>query len=289
MDKRISGTTKTLALIGSPVGHSGSPAMYNYCFERLGIDNVYVAFDVNLDTLDTAMKGIKAMNFKGINITMPCKSAVLQYFDEVSPAAKLMGACNVAVNEDGKWIGHNTDGMGFVENLKNHGIEVEGKKLVILGAGGAGTAIQVQCALSGAKEISVFNIKDPFFEKAQARAAEIEKHAEGCHVSVYDLLDETCLHDKIEACDILVNSTRVGMHPEEDKSPITDTSVFRRGLVVCDTVYNPAVTRLLREAAHAGCTVVGGKGMLLYQGVAAFKLFTGEDMPVEEVRERFFC
>ncbi|MEG2368126.1 MAG: shikimate dehydrogenase, partial [Oscillospiraceae bacterium] len=162
MEKRISGTTKVMALIGSPVGHSGSPAMYNYCFQKDGYDGAYVAFDVTLDTLKDAMAGIKALNLQGINITMPCKSAVIEYLDEISPAAKLIGACNVAVNKDGRWQGHNTDGIGFVENLKAHGVDVAGKNLCVIGAGGAGTAIIVQCALSGAKSISVFNLKDPF-------------------------------------------------------------------------------------------------------------------------------
>ncbi|MEG0035259.1 MAG: shikimate dehydrogenase [Oscillospiraceae bacterium] len=288
MEKRISGTTKVMALIGSPVGHSGSPAMYNYCFQKDGYDGAYVAFEVTLDTLKDAMTGIKALNLQGINITMPCKSAVIEYLDEISPAAKLIGACNVAVNKGGRWQGHNTDGIGFVENLKAHGVDVTGKNLCVIGAGGAGTAIIVQCALSGAKSISVFNLKDPFFERAEHMAQNVSSQIPSCAVAVYDLADEKTLLEKIAESDILVNASRAGMHPNDDETPIKNTAAFRSGLVVCDTVYNPRETRFLKEAEAAGSTPVPGVGMLVYQGAAALKLFTGAEMPVEEIQEKFF-
>lgn len=288
MEKRITGKTKLLALIGSPVDHSGSPAMYNYCFEKLGYDCAYVAFDVSLENLETAMDGIKTLGLKGINITMPCKSEVIKYLDEISPAAKLIGACNVAVNEDGRWIGHNSDGVGFVENLKANGVSVEGKSIAVIGAGGAGTAIIVQCALSGAKEISVFNIKDAFFDRAEKMAANVTANVPGCNVTLYDLADEALLMEKVGKSDILINASRAGMHPNENEMPIKSTAVFHEGLVVCDTVYNPRETRLLKEAQACGCRTIGGIGMLVYQGAVALKLFTGGEMPVDEVIERFF-
>lgn len=288
MDNRISGKTQTLALIGSPVGHSGSPAMYNYCFQKLGFDCVYVAFDVPLEKLQDTMTGIKAMNFRGINITMPCKSAVIEYLDEISPAAKLMKACNTAVNENGRWIGHNTDGIGYVESLKSGGIDVAGKRITIMGAGGAGTAIAVQCALSGAKSISIFNLKDSFFEKAEKTAETICREIQSCTVRVLDLADEKMLLESVANSDILANTTRAGMAPDIDKMPLTSTEVFKKGLVVTDTIYNPKETRLLREAKAAGCITFGGTSMLVYQGAAAFKLFTGAEMPVDEIRSLFF-
>lgn len=288
MDKRISGKTKTLALIGSPVGHSGSPAMYNYCFEKLGFDCVYVAFDVTLDGLKDAMTGIKTMGFKGINITMPCKSAVIEYLDEISPAAKLMNACNVAVNEDGRWIGHNTDGLGFVSNLRAHGFDVKGKHMTILGAGGAGTAVAVQCALDGAASLDIFNLKDAFFERAEQTGKSIAAAVPGCEVRVCDLSDEKLLAESIKKSQLLVNATRAGMAPETDTMPVTSAEGFHKDLVVCDTVYNPRETKLLRLAKEAGCEVVPGVGMLVHQGAAALKLFTGAEMPVAEVTEKFF-
>ena len=288
MDNRITGKTKTLALIGSPVGHSGSPAMYNYCFEKLGFDCVYVAFNVPLEKLDEAMTGIKALNFRGINITMPCKSAVIDYMDELSPAARLMGACNTAVNENGRWIGHNTDGLGYVESLKANGVDVAGKRITILGAGGAGTAIAVQCALSGAAQITIFNLKDEFYLRAEKTAENICKQLHQCAVRVHDLADEQALLESVAHSDILANTTRAGMAPDEDKMPISSAEMLRTGLVVTDTIYNPKETRLLREAKAAGCIVIGGIGMLIYQGAAALKLYTGADMPVDEVRAKFF-
>lgn len=288
MENYISGHTQTLALIGSPVGHSGSPAMYNYCFKKLGLDMVYVAFDVGLDGLAAAMAGIKTLGFKGINITMPCKSAVLEYLDEVSEAAGIMGACNVAVNENGSWRGHNTDGIGFVENLKTNGIDVSGKRISLLGCGGAGTAIAVQCALSGASAVHIFNKQDAFFAKAEQTAENIRKAVPGCAVSIGDLDDETLVSDAVLESELLINASRAGMMPEPDTMPLSSAAPLRPGLIVCDTVYNPRETKLLRLAKDAGCKTVGGIGMLLYQGVAAFKLFTGKDMPTDEVRAQFF-
>lgn len=288
MDNKISGKTRTLALIGSPVGHSGSPSMYNYCFEKLGFDCVYVAFDVSLDKLHDAITGIKALNFRGINITMPCKAAVCEYMDELSPAAKLMGACNTAVNEDGRWIGHNTDGIGYVESLKAEGVDVAGKRITIMGAGGAGTAIAVQCALSGASKITIFNLRDEFYVRAEKTAENICRELCNCSVRVHDLADEKALLQSVTESDILANTTRAGMAPDTDKMPISSTEVLRKGLVVTDTIYNPKQTKLLREAKAAGCIAIAGVGMLIYQGAAAFKLYTGAEMPVDEVREKFF-
>ena len=288
MENRITGHTRTLALLGSPVGHSGSPAMYNYCFEKLGFDMVYVALDVTLETLPTAMAGVRAMNFHGINVTMPCKSAVLEYLDDVSEAARIMGACNTAVNENGVWHGHNTDGVGFVENLRSRGIDIAGKRLTLLGCGGAGTAIAVQSALSGAAAVSIFNQKDPFFAKAETTGANISKAVPACHVTVGDLGDPAAISACIAESDILVNASRAGMAPDIDSMALPNADALRPGLIVCDTVYNPKETKLLRLAAERGCTAVSGIGMLIYQGAAAFKLFTGAEMPVDEVRTRFF-
>ena len=150
MDNRISGHTGLLALIGSPVGHSGSPAMYNYSFARLGLDYVYVAFDIKEGQTKDAIAAMKTFKMRGMNVTMPCKTAACQYMDRLSPAAQIIGAVNTIVNDDGVLTGHMTDGEGFVRNLSDHGVDVKGKKITIAGGGGAATAIQVQCALDGA-------------------------------------------------------------------------------------------------------------------------------------------
>ncbi|SFG67307.1 shikimate dehydrogenase [Lachnospiraceae bacterium C7] len=288
MKKDITGKTKLLALIGSPVGHSGSPQMYNYSFDKLGIDYVYVAFDVKEDKVKDALESMRTFNMRGCNVTMPDKIAAAENVDELSPAAEIIGAVNTIVNDNGKLKGYITDGEGFVNNLKDHNVDIKGKKMTICGGGGAATAIQVQCALDGIREISIFNKKDSFFERTVQTAEKIKKFVKDCVVNVYDIDDETKMKEEIADSDIFVNGTIVGMKPMEDMSVIKDTSVFRPGLVVCDVVYNPEETKLLKEAKAAGCKTIGGKGMLLWQGVSAFKLYTGEDMPVEEVKKNFF-
>lgn len=288
MEARISGHTGLLALIGSPVGHSGSPAMYNYSFEKLGLDYAYVAFDIKEDQVKDYIAAMKLLNMKGGNVTMPDKTEAAKYMDELSPAAQIIGAINTIVNEDGKLVGHITDGEGFVNNLRDHGIEIKGKKITVAGGGGAATAIQVQCALDGAREITIFNKKDAFFERTLATAEKIKNAVPGIVVNVYDIDDIAKMTEEIKDSDIFANATIVGMKPLDDQSVVKDLSAFRPGLVVADAVYNPIETKMLREAKEAGCTCVGGKGMLLWQGVSAFKLFTGMDMPVAEVKEKFF-
>ena len=285
----ISGRTGLLGLIGSPVGHSGSPAMYNYSFELLDMDYRYLAFDIKLDQVSKAIDAFKTFNMKGGNVTMPCKSAVCEYMDELSPAARIIGACNTIVNENGKLIGHITDGQGYVRNLKENGIDIKGKKITVIGAGGAATAIQVQCALDGAREISIFNKKDDFYGRAEKTIQDIKREVPECIVNLYDLDDTEKLYEEISTSDILANATIVGMKPYENETNIADTSVFRKDLVVSDVVYNPVKTKMILDAEAKGCKVIGGKGMLLYQGVEAFKLFTGEEMPVEEVKSRYFA
>lgn len=288
MEERISGHTGLLALIGSPVGHSGSPAMYNYSFSKLGLDYVYVALDIKEHEVKDAIHAMKLFHMKGGNVTMPDKVEAAKYMDELSEAAKIIGAVNTIVNDNGKLTGHITDGEGFVNNLKDHGIDIKGKKITIAGGGGAATAIQVQCALDGAREITIFNKKDAFFKRTLQTAEKIKNAVPGIVVNVYDIDDTRKMTEEIQNSDIFANATIVGMKPMDDQSVVKDLTAFHEGLVVADAVYNPEETKLLREAKAAGCVTVGGKGMLLWQGVSAFKLFTGQDMPVEEVKEKFF-
>lgn len=281
MESRISGHTGLLALIGSPVGHSGSPAMYNYSFARLGLDYAYVAFDIREDEVKDAIAAMKTFKLRGCNVTMPCKTEAAKYMDELSPAARIIGAVNTIVNDNGRLTGHITDGEGFVNNLRDHGVDVRGKKITVAGGGGAATAIQVQCALDGAREITIFRRSRDAAERIRAEVPE-------CVINVYDIADTAKMTAEIAESDIFVNATSVGMKPDEDQSVVKDVSAFRPGLVVADAVYNPEETRLLREAGEAGATCIGGKGMLLWQGAAAFKLYTGLEMPVSEVKEKFF-
>ena len=288
MAERITGHTELIGLMAYPIRHSSSPAMQNEAFAKLGYDYAYLAFEVGADEIEDAVKAIRTLKMRGSNVSMPNKTLVGKYLDELSPAAELCGAVNTIVNDNGRLTGHITDGEGFVHNLKDHGIDIKGKKITVAGGGGAATAIQVQCALDGAREISIFNIKDAFFERTLKTAEKIRAAVPSCVVNVYDIADTARMTAEIASSDIFANATIVGMKPMENESVVKDTSAFRPGLVVADAVYNPEETRLLREAKEAGATCIGGKGMLLWQGVAAFKLYTGKDMPVEEVKERFF-
>ena len=285
----INGKTELFCLIGSPVGHSGSPAMYNYSFQKTNLNCAYLAFDVKLEETEAAVNGLKTLGCSGFNGTMPCKTRAAELADELSDAAALIGACNTMVIKDGKLYGHNTDGIGFVKNLKEHGVDVKDKVMTVMGAGGAATAIQVQSALEGAREIHIFNRRDEFYANAENTAKKIEERVPGVKVNVYPLEDEQKLYEKIGESHILVNATKVGMKPMEEESLIKDTRVFRENLVVADAVYNPRETKMLQEAQAAGCKIaLGGIGMLLRQGEAAFRIFTGENMPTEEVYEKFF-
>lgn len=290
MEKRISGHTKLYGLIGSPVGHSGSPAMYNYSFARTGVDAAYLAFDIPLDQLESGVNALKTLGVAGFNVTMPDKTAITGLLDEISPAAKLIGACNtVTVDENGKLTGHNTDGIGFIRNLSEHGVTVEGKRIVLLGAGGAATAIAVQAALDGAAELSIFNGADGFYANAELTVKKLEEAVPGCKTSIARLDDEKALETAVSACDILINATRVGMKPLDGESLIP-ARLLRKEMAVADTVYNPKKTKLILDAEQAGCrAAVGGSGMLLWQGVEAFRLFTGKEMPAQEVLEQFFA
>lgn len=290
MERRINGHTRLYALIGSPVGHSGSPAMYNYSFEKLGIDAAYLAFDTPLEKTGETVNALRTLNVGGFNITMPNKTAVAQLVDRLSPAAEMVGACNtVVVEEDGTMTGHITDGTGFIRNLKEHGVEVKGKKIVLLGTGGAATAIAVQAALDGVEELAIFNQKDEFYANGEKTVEKIRKAVPSIgKVSIDDLNDTELLGKVIAESDILINATRAGMSPLQDVIPVP-AEFLHKDLAVADVVYNPRETLLVQKAKEIGCrAAIGGIGMLLWQGAAAFELFTGKEMPAQEVMEKFF-
>ena len=281
---QISGTTTMLGLIGTPVAHSKSPAMYNHCFQKFGLDWAYLAFDIPAERAGEAVAAIRTLHMRGANVTMPCKNAVIPFLDELTPAARAIQAVNTIVNEDGVLVGHNTDGCGYTQNLRRNGIEVEGKKIVLLGGGGAASAIAIQAALEGAAEIAVFNPRHTFWPRVEQGLKAIAQAAPGCAISLRDLEDRAALKAAIDRCDILSNATRVGMAPYEDQSNITDGSWYRPDLVVTDVVYAPPETKMLREARAAGCKTCDGLGVLLCQGAGAFRLYRGLEMPVEEIR-----
>lgn len=289
MDTRISGKTRLLGVFGTPITHSGSPVMYNFSFDYYGIDGVYLAFDCRESEMKDSLAAMRRLNMRGANVTMPCKQEAARNMDRLSPAAKFIGAVNTIVNDGGILTGHNTDGMGVVLDLKDHGKSVQDQKIVLLGAGGAATAIMVQCALDGAKSVTVFNRGALALEKAEKIGKKMKKEGVSCMLDYCLLSEEELLTETIRQGDILINATSVGMAPmSEGQSLITDMKAFHEELVVYDVIYNPEVTKLMKDAAENGCrkeNIIGGKGMLLWQGACAFQLFSGLEMPVHELKE----
>ncbi|GFZ31968.1 shikimate dehydrogenase (NADP(+)) [Clostridium zeae] len=284
MAERITGHTELIGLIAYPIRHSSSPRMHNEAFAKLGLDYAYLAFEVDNSTLEDTIKGFRAMKVRGSNVSMPNKTVVHKYLDKLSPAAELCGAVNTIVNDDGVLTGHITDGMGYMAALKDAGIDVIGKKMTIVGAGGAATAIEIQAALDGVSELSIFNIKDSFWERAEQTVRNINEKT-NCKATLYDLSDLDTLKKEIESSYLFTNATGMGMKPLEGKTYIPDKSYFRPELIVVDIVYSPAETAMLKMAKEVGCKTMNGLGMMLFQGAAAFEMWTGKPMPIEYMKD----
>jgi quinate/shikimate dehydrogenase len=283
----ISGHTQLYCLIGDPVAHSISPAMHNEAFTRLGIDSRYVAFDVKPEDLEAAVEGMRKLGIRGWNITMPHKNRMKELCDRVSKASEICGACNTVKNEDGVLYGTTTDGAGWMESAKFAGHDPVGKNMVQLGAGGAGTSILVTAAIDGVKHIDLFNAKDKFWPRVEEMVEKINAET-SCRVDLHDLADLERLRAAVREADILLNTTPVGMA----KIPgclIPDAGYFHDGLVVSDVIYEPRETELLRMARESGLSTFNGMYMLLYQGAESFKIWTGQEMPVDIVREKYFA
>lgn len=289
MNNQITGHTGLMCLLGSPCKHSISPMMHNKAFEALELDYRYLAFEVDEDTLETAVDGLKAMGARGFNLTMPCKNKMIALCDKLSPAAKLIGAVNTVVNDNGILTGYNTDGIGYMQSVKDAGYDIIDKKMVLLGAGGAATAILVQAALDGVKEISVFLRKTSrFYERAEATAKALREET-GCKITLCDFNDHDELRKELADSAIVVNGTSIGMAPNTDACPIPDISFLPEGIIVSDIIYNPKETKLLAMAREKGLPHFNGTYMLLYQGAEAFRLWTGCEMPVELIKNSFFA
>lgn len=287
MNKEITGHTVLTCLLGSPVAHSISPQMHNESFRTLGLDYVYLAFDVSLEQLKTTVESLKIMNARGFNLTMPHKNLVCDYVDHLSPAAKLSHSVNTVVNDNGVLTGHTTDGIGYMRAVEDAGHSILGKKMTLLGAGGASSSVLVQAALDGVKEIDVFNRRGNNYDKALELIDRLNAET-NCKISLYDLADERQLTESISNSAILTNGTSVGMNPKPDGCLIHNLDVFREDLIVSDLIYNPRETKLMRLAKERGAKTFNGLYMLLYQGAAAFELWTGEKMPVEHIKKCYF-
>ena len=276
----ISGKTRLCGVIGDPVEHSMSPVMHNAAFREAGIDYLYAPFRVKKAELGQAIEGMRALNIKGLNVTIPHKVDVIQFLDELDPLAEKIGAVNTIVNDDGVLTGYNTDATGFLQALLERGIEVEGKNIVILGAGGASRAISFILADRGAHLVILNRLLElDWAEGLAKRISQIfSKEVEALE------LNRKNLTGALDRADILVNATSVGMSPDVDQTPV-DSDLLRPGLLVFDIVYNPLKTRLLREAEIAGAKTTSGIDMLIWQGALAFEKWTGRKAPVELMKD----
>lgn len=287
MDRIITGHTQLTGLLGSPVAHSISPMMHNEAFAQLGLDYAYLAFDVNEEELETAIEGLRAMKVKGFNLTMPNKNRMCHLCDKLSPVAQITGAVNTVVNENGIFVGHTTDGIGYMESVKEARVNIIGEKITVLGAGGAATSIIVQAAFDGVAEISIFNQKSKSYERMEGIISQLTEQT-NCKLNLFTYDSQDILRKELAESILLVNTTPVGMAPNIEDSLITDTTMFHPNLTVSDIIYNPEETKLLRLAKETGCKTFNGLHMLLYQGAAAFKLWTGQEMPIEIIKEKYF-
>ncbi|WP_426366653.1 quinate/shikimate dehydrogenase [Mammaliicoccus lentus] len=287
----MDGRTKLVGLLATPIGHTLSPRLHNLGYSIKGLNYAYLAFEVGNDNLEEAVNGMRAVDAAGFNVSMPNKMEIIQYLDELDDSAKYFGAVNTVVNDNGKLIGHNTDGQGYVENLLNHGVEIEGKKITLVGSGGAATPIAIQLAQSGVSEISIFARNDQYFKQAEENARKINEDMKEFNVkaNIFPLEDKEQFRKEIADSVVLANGTSLGMKPLDDLSIVDETlDVLRKDLVVTDVVYNPQKSKLLQQAEDAGCTAINGLGMMSWQGAIAFKLFTGVDMPREEIVKIMF-
>lgn len=287
MKKDITGHTRLICLLGDPVSHSISPAMHNLSFETLGLDYVYLAFQTNIENFDNTVNILKQIGAKGFNCTMPCKRIAAEKCDQLSNAARFMNSVNTVVIEDGKLIGHNTDGVGYMQSVIDAGHDIIGKQMTLLGSGGASSAILTQAALDGVSKINVFARKGNSWDIMEKQIACINQET-SCIVTLNELADETAMKTSIKDSAILVNGSSVGMAPNTDNSLIPDTSFFHPELIVSDVIYNPRKTKLLSMAEASGLATFNGMYMLLYQGAEAFKIWTGQEMPVELVKRELF-
>jgi shikimate dehydrogenase len=276
-DREITGETKLCGVIGDPIEHTMSPAIHNAAFIQMGLDYIYIPFHVREKELDKAIGGMRALNIRGLNVTLPHKVTIIPFLDELDSLAEKIGAVNTITNNSGVLKGSNTDASGFLQALLGKSIEPKGKNVVILGAGGASRAISFILAERGA-HLVILNRR---LERAEELAGRLSVSFDK-EVRALELVGDD-LTQVLGEADILVNTTSVGMSPKISETPVL-SKLLRSGLVVADIIYNPIKTRLLREAEEAGAKTIDGVDMFVWQGALAFELWTGVKAPVKVMR-----
>jgi shikimate dehydrogenase len=274
----ISGKTRVCGVIGDPIEHSLSPIMHNAAFQALHLDYAFLAFKVKPAEVENAINGMRALNIRGLNVTMPHKSTVMNYLDRTDLSAQIVNSVNTILNKESKLFGFNTDGVGALKALRENGVEPKGRKVLLLGAGGAARAI----AYTMAKEADELAVLNRTMKEAQALAKLLEKAANKKIVA--GSLSPVEIQHNLQDSDILINATSIGMKPKADESLVAP-KLLRPDLSVMDIVYNPLETKLAKDAKAAGAKVISGVEMLIYQGAASFELWTGKSAPVEVMRQ----
>lgn len=275
---QISGRTRICGVIGDPIEHTLSPIMQNAAFAKLHLDYVFIAMKVKAGELDSAIRGARSLGIHGLNVTMPHKTAVAKLLDRLDADAGFLGAVNTILNINGKLEGYNTDGVGAEKALKENGIKLSGKKALLLGAGGAAKAISLSLARQ-TRELTILS-RSP--EKARTLAEKLGKTF-GRKIVTGSLSPNT-IKKSIERTDVLINATSVGMTPHTGES-LVEPHWLRSDLSVMDIVYNPLETELAKDAKNAEAKVVSGVEMLVFQGAAAFEIWTNREAPVKTMRD----
>ena len=273
----IDSHTALYGVIGDPVRHSKSPIMLNRAFSESGVNGVYTAFHITPDKLGDFISGVRAMNIRGVNVTIPHKLHVMELIDEIDADALAIGAVNTIVNENGRLIGYNTDGIGYVRSLKEEAeSRLAGKHIVVIGAGGACRGIVYALLKEQPASITIANRT---VEKAEQLAMSLNSGSTAMRVESSEQLERLC-----GEADLVINTTSIGMFPNVDESPVQG-SWMKSGAIASDLIYNPMTTAFLREAKAQGCIIHSGLGMFIYQGAFAFEYWTGKPAPVEAMRE----
>ena len=276
---KIDGYTRLAAVVANPIKHSISPFIHNSAFEATNTNGVYLAWEVDATELAETVANIRRYQMFGINLSMPYKEQVIPYLDQLSAEACLIGAVNTVVNREGTLIGYNTDGKGLFKSLPS--FKISEKRMVLLGAGGAAKAILAQAILNGVSQVSVF-VRSSSMEKTRPYLEKIQ-NATGFRVDLFALEDVQDLQDSITKADLLVNATSVGM--DGTSQPIPTSIVLPEKLMVADVIYQPFETPFLKWARNQGNQSINGLGMLLYQAAEAFELWTGKEMPTDQIWE----
>ena len=275
-----------MGVMGSSLEYSSSPEIHNAAFEKLGWNYAYVPLDVAEEDLEKAARGLEALGFLGYNVAAPFKKRILPYLDEVSRVAQIMGSVNTVVIQGGRSFGDNADGAAFMRNLVLNGVNVLGKKITVLGVGGAASAVIVQAALDGVAKIDVFNRDDSYITGGKALISRLHECSD-CDVTLFDLADRERLRSSLEESTLLLNATIVGSHDEP--GCLIDSDMIVPGLIVADMVYSPRETELLARAKAKGNKTLDGVGVFLQQAAIGERLWLGREMPLDYIREKFFA